>query len=115
MKTSLSIFIILCGISLNSMAAIVCHTPRMNRNFEIDDNKISFFQEGSELKHREIASLVTRNKVDGIGLTKVVNFENQKHIIHIENVDHFSDINDYIIIKNNTGHEIVYPLSCNNN
>lgn len=32
-------------IASNSFAAIVCHTPRMNKTFEINDNKISFIKE----------------------------------------------------------------------
>lgn len=112
MKTLLLTSLLL--ISFNSMAAIVCHTPRMNKNFEIKDNRISFFKDEKELKNRDIASLVSRNKNEVKGMTKIVEFENQKHTIHIEDVNSFSDINDYIVIKNKTGHEVIYPLTCNN-
>jgi hypothetical protein len=101
-------------LSINSYASIVCHTPRMNKQFEIKENKISFFKEENELKNREIASLVSRNKSELKGLTKIVDFENQKHTIHIEDKNNFSDVNDYLVIRNKSGHEIIYPISCNN-
>lgn len=100
-------------IASNSFAAIVCHTPRMNKTFEINDNKISFIKEDEYSKKREIASVISRNKNDFKGMTKIVDFENQKHIIHIENSKEFSDANDYLIVKNKLGHEVTYPLTCN--
>lgn len=108
------IYLSLMILSFNSMASIVCHTPRMNKMFEINDNKVSFINEDVPMKNREIASLVSRNKTSATGMTKIVNFENQKHTIHIEDVNNFSDVNDYITIKNKSGHEIIYPLSCKN-
>lgn len=101
-------------ISFNSMAGIVCHTPRLNKVFEINENKITFIHELDQNKNRELASVNSRNKNDISGLTKVVNFENEKHTIHIENIKKFSDIDDYIVIRNHIGHEVTYPLSCSN-
>lgn len=109
-----TLFTLIFSLStINVMASIVCHTPRMNKNFEIKDNHVSFFNELSN-KNREIASLVSRNKLAQNGITKIVDFENQKHIIHIEDTSNFSDVNDYIIIRNHVGHEVTYPISCIN-
>jgi hypothetical protein len=112
MKTLFAALILI--FSIQSMASIVCHTPRMNKIFEIKENHISFFNEFSENKNREIASLVSRSKSDATGVTKIVDFENQKHTIHIENTNNFSDVNDYLLIKNKMGHEMMYPITCQN-
>lgn len=112
MKTLIIIFLAI--MSINSMAGIVCHTPRLNKVFEINDNKITFIHEIDQHKNRELASVNSRNKTDLSGLNKIVNFENEKHTIHIENTKNFSDVDDYIVIRNQIGHEITYPLSCSN-
>lgn len=110
MKT-LFIFI-LAMITVNAQASILCHTPRSNKIFEIKDAKVTFFNEFDTTAHRELASVVSRNRSNDKGLTKVVEFENQKHTIHIADAAHFSDVDDYIIIKAKSGHEVTYPISC---
>jgi hypothetical protein len=94
-------------------ANVVCHTPRLNKIFELkSDNNVTFFHENDSSLRRELASLVSRNKVSDSGVTKIVNFENQKHTIHINDMKKFSDADDYIIIKAKSGHETTYPLLC---
>lgn len=95
-----------------SQASIVCHTPRLNKVFELKNNNITFFHENDSSAKRELASLVSRNKLSEVGITKIVSFENQKHTIHINDVKNFSDADDYIIIKAKSGHEVTYPLLC---
>lgn len=99
------------GASAN--ARIVCHTPRSNKIFEIKDTRVTFYTEfdTSSVK-RELASVVSRSRPTEKGMTKIVDFENQKHIIHIADIANFSDSNDYIIIKAKSGHEMTYPLNC---
>lgn len=106
---------ILTLISFDLSASVVCHTPRMNKIFEVSDKKVTFFNEfeNNETK-RELASVASRTKSTATGLTKIVDFENQKHTIHISNLQNFSDVDDYIIIKSRTGHEVTYPLTCEN-
>jgi hypothetical protein len=110
MKTAFFTFIIL--LSFNTQASVFCHTPRMNKVFEVADQKITFFNEYDNTARRELASLNSRNKPSPQGLTKIVDFENQKHTIHIGSLENFSDVEDYIIIKSNDGHEVTYPLTC---
>ena len=111
-----SLFILLAVITTTQIAAanVVCHTPRLNKIFEVkaDNNNVTFFQENDSSAKREIASLVARTKNSDMGVTKIVNFENQKHTIHINNMNNFSDADDYIIIKAKSGHETTYPLIC---
>jgi len=103
---------VLTMITVNAQASILCHTPRSNKIFEIKDAKVTFFNEFDTTAHRELASVVSRNRTNDKGLTKVVEFENQKHTIHIADAAHFSDVDDYIIIKAKSGHEVTYPISC---
>lgn len=105
---------IIAVMSFNSQASIVCHTPRSNKVFEIKDTKITFFSEFDSSAKRELASVPSRTKSNETGVTKIVNFENQKHTIHIGDTANFSDTEDYIIIKAKSGHEVTYPLSCQN-
>ena len=98
--------------SLTAHANIFCHTPRSNKIFEIKDKRVTFFNEFDTTASRELASVGSRSRTDEKGMTKIVEFENQKHTIHIEDAAHFSDTNDYIIIKAKSGHEVTYPLSC---
>jgi hypothetical protein len=111
MKTLLVLTLLV--MTAKSFASIICHTPRMNKIFEINDNKVSFIHEGDRSSDRAIASLISRNKNDAKGITKIVDFEGAKHTIHIEDAKRFSDVEDYILIKSKTGHEIIYPITCN--
>jgi hypothetical protein len=99
-------------MSFGASASIVCHTPRSNKIFEINDRKVTFFNEFDVSAKRELASIVSRSKLTEKGMTKIVEFENQKHTIHISDAAHFSDVDDYIVIKAKSGHEVTYPLSC---
>lgn len=110
MKTLVITFFTL--LTFNTEASVLCHTPRMNKIFEVSDKKVTFFNEFDSKAKRELASVTSRSKSIDMGVTKVVEFENQKHTIHIANMNSFSDVNDYIIIKSRTGHEVTYPLSC---
>jgi hypothetical protein len=113
MKTILLLSAFVATIQVSS-ASIVCHTPRLNKIFELkDNNSITFFHENDSSAKREIASMVSRSKITDTGITKIVNFENQKHTIHINDMKKFSDADDYIIIKARSGHETTYPLTCN--
>lgn len=111
MKTLIMTFLTI--LTFNTEASVLCHTPRMNKVFEVSDKKITFFNEFDvQTNKRQLASVTGRTISSETGMTKVVNFENQKHTIHISDMNNFSDVNDYIIIKSRTGHEITYPLTC---
>lgn len=112
MKTTLFILSVIVTFASTSEASVMCHTPRLNKIFELKDNKVTFFHENDSSARRELASLVSRTKEADGGVTKFVNFENQKHTIHINNLKKFSDVDDYIIIKAKSGHETTYPLIC---
>jgi hypothetical protein len=112
MKTLLFTVLTLISFNTEVEASILCHTPRMNKIFEVKDTKVTFFNELDSKANRELASVHSRNKKTENGFTKFVDFENQKHTIHISDMNNFSDVNDYIIIKARTGHEVTYPITC---
>ena len=35
-----------------------------------------------------------------------------KQLIHIEDIQNFSEVDDYIVLENNKGYRITYPLKC---
>lgn len=110
MKTFTLLALTLWGFS--AMASIKCQTPNQHKIIELKANKVVILK-GDDLERRELASFeFVKTKSKGNGFTKYMNFENQKHIIHVEDQQKFSDVNDYLIIKDNAGHEMTYPLSC---
>ncbi|MGZ3808639.1 MAG: hypothetical protein ACXVCE_11180, partial [Bacteriovorax sp.] len=77
MKT---LFITLITVmSATTQASIFCHTPRSNKVFEIKDSRVTFFNEFDTNAKRELASVISRSRPTEAGLTKIVEFENQKH------------------------------------
>lgn len=114
MKTSLLLLTVsfLFTFAGNVHANLICHTPRMNKIIEINDSEVTFFQEGDSNLSRKLASVQSRTKKSGPGFSKTVSFENQKHTIFVKDVKNFSEVEDYIVIKAPTGHEVTYPLTC---
>lgn len=124
LKWILSVFLI---FALNSVHAsiieksIVCENPRINKKIVLTGHKVTFLNTEKLFKHqaegRRLASIgrtfeYVRTQKTHSSLTKFVNFEGNKHTIHIENKNGFSYVNDYISIKSREGHELTYPLNC---
>ena len=95
---------------------VICHTPRMKLAFKVDNQHIAFLQhKQKDGPDRQIASseeMDCGTRLTHKGFTKVVNYEGKKHKIHIRDVNKFSALDDYIIIRNSEGHEVTYPLNC---
>ncbi len=118
MKTAflaITVFIISLWAQV-SMAAVEgtinCHTPRMNKVFNITQDKIVFEQDEMSAA-RNIASVdKVRTKREGSGFTKILNYEGNKYTIHIANEERFDEVEDYLSIRSEKGHEITYPITC---
>ena len=118
MKTLITIMITF--LSLSSFAALspnkakmICHTPRLDKAFIVGATQVTFIDETQAEADRNLASVEgLRTKVSARGFTKILNFEGQKHTIHVENVNSPSQIDDYLVIKSREGHELTYPLDC---
>ncbi|OUR96244.1 hypothetical protein A9Q84_07755 [Halobacteriovorax marinus] len=120
MKTIRAIFFTILTLSfmqvIQARAAvhgkIECHTPRMKKSFVIFNNKVSFLEDTE--RGRMVASAKTlRTKRKNNGFTKILHYWGQRHEIHVGNVSKFSELNDYLTIRTAKGHEITYPLTCN--
>ncbi|WP_127716642.1 hypothetical protein [Halobacteriovorax sp. HLS] len=119
MKTIRAIFITLLTLSfvqiIQARAAvhskIECHTPRMKKSFVIFNNKVAFLEE-TETGRMVASAKSLRTKRKGSGFTKVLNYWGERHEIHVGDTNKFSELNDYLTIRTNKGHEITYPLTC---
>lgn len=96
-------------------SSIICHTPRAQLALKISPDHISFIERNRGVNHRSIASTkinAVRTQFIGNGYRKTLHFENKRHTISIKDFNDLNEIDNYIVIKNNEGHEITYPLNC---
>lgn len=99
-----------------SMAAvntsISCSTPHMGKVFTITEDKVVFEQDELSAS-RSVASIQKiRTKKEGNGFTKILSYESNKYTIHIANEENFDEVEDYLSIRSEKGHEITYPINC---
>ncbi len=118
MKTLLSLLLTIMSLTAYSAVApsnakMVCHTPRLDKAFVVGATQVTFLDETQAEADRQLASIDgIRTKITGNGFTKIMNFEGQKHTIHVNDVNSPSQVNDYLVIKSREGHELTYPLDC---
>ena len=96
-------------------AAIVCITPRFEKAFLIENDKVSFFkyEDGANTRIRKVASIKeTKTFSRGVALDKKLVHQGHNVHIRIKNVGEFSQLEDYIAMTNTKGHTMTYPLSC---
>lgn len=100
--------------SYASNKPIVCKTHRGAKVFKIVGNRVSINLSNDIESPRMPASLNTkaRHKVNAKGVTKVLFFEGNKHLVHVEDTMNPSSLDDYVTITTNQGHAITYPLNC---
>jgi len=92
---------------------ITCHTPRGDQYLDIGENKISFYKEDSSNQQRSLASGQQTNTFKtASGFTKTLNRDKKRYTIHIENQKEYSELNDYLSVRSQDGHEMIYPLIC---
>ena len=105
------------GLTAQTMASsIVCSSPRLKKALKISNTRVAFLEEG-QLDGRQLASSAVkgvRTRNTAKGFDKIVHYEGHKHTIHIEDKSNLNELNDYIVIKSREGHEITYPLDCEN-
>ncbi|MBT3237060.1 MAG: hypothetical protein HN353_13975 [Bdellovibrionales bacterium] len=90
---------------------IVCLTERIDKKFVIQKKGIVIYNyRGDDHAGRQIASTTTSGQ--GNGLNKMIHFEGNRYLLHIENRNHFNSIDDFISIRSSKGHEIIYPVDC---
>ncbi len=117
MKTSIIVFMAFFMIGQSAFAGIVCSSDRMQKDLVISKTSVAFHEYQNSSDSRNIASADlqgVRTQKTMKGFNKIVFFEGQKHTIHVDDISKFSDVDDYITIRSQKGHEIIYPLSCHN-
>lgn len=99
----------------SDIKAIECKTAFGEKSFMIDGDKISFHKEDHEGVSRSISSVEghsVRTQKKHTGFSKTLYINGNKHRISVQNVNEFSDANDYLSITSPKGHEMTYPLTC---
>ena len=111
------ILLVLClafsfSFGLEASERFSCTTPRLSKAFVVGPTGIAFFNP-FEKQGRKIASTINaRTKLIGKGFSKILFVSGEKHIVHINDKQNLNELDDYLIIKSNKGHEITYPLDC---
>jgi hypothetical protein len=100
-------------VTVQAWASITCTTPRESKVLVIKKESISLSRPYLDQGNRGVASASSiRTKVKGNGFTKVLFINGDKHTIHVEDKKSFSEVNDYLVIRSRIGHEMTYPLNC---
>ncbi len=112
-KITVAIFFLF--LSTQVLASITCTTPRESKVLVIKKTGVSLSSPYFDKINRGLASSSSvRTKLTAKGFTKVIFIEGDKHTIHVENKNQFSEVNDYLVIRSKVGHEMTYPLTCQN-
>jgi hypothetical protein len=107
---------------------LLCQTLNNEKSFEVHEKYVSFNHMNTNFnstilnRQRSLSSakalsnsikVLSRSKrMISNGVEKKLNFEGKDHLIHIENKDDLSNLDDYIIITARNGHSITYPINC---
>jgi hypothetical protein len=103
------------SVEAASNHGITCSTAFGEKSFTIEDDRISFHKEDETGASRSISSVngeSVRTQKKNLGFTKTLYIDGNKHRINVQNVNEFSDVNDYLSITSPKGHEMTYPLNC---
>lgn len=110
----LLIWFMISASNIFAAPQIICTTPRESKVVLIKESAVALSTPEKLINQRTVASVSSvRTKLEGKGFTKIIYLDGIKHTIHIENQNQFSDVNDYMVMRSQEGHEITYPLTCN--
>lgn len=88
-----------------------CSTPRNEIAFKLSADEIVFYEE--DPKSRSLASNVESSVFkQGKALTQYFEYRGLSHIIHVQNTNKPSVVEDYILLENAEGERMLYPLEC---
>jgi hypothetical protein len=96
--------------SAYATANIHCQTFFGDKKVSISESHVTFHKEKDGRGISSTDQVKTRVKFNG--LEKVVYIDGNKHKLHIENLNKFSEASDYLAISNQEGHKVTYPLIC---
>lgn len=116
MKKVLTIFCLSVLGMLNFCLAdelpkLECHALRGQIHFLIVDQQLKLIQ-GQERTPASIPTLI--NRLQGQTLTQVTYIQGQRHRIFLENVFDLENSSNTLSLRSKQGHEMTYPLNCQN-
>jgi hypothetical protein len=95
---------------------IYCSTSFGEKNIIVESNTVAFLDNSRLENQRKISSVEQINKVrthkTSVGFNKIFYKDGNKHKLHIENKNGFSEVDDYLTIVSPKGHTVTYPLNC---
>lgn len=113
MKTLITFILLALSFASFATEKIVCFGPRNSHKVEINGKSVSVSRPFSNINRNVASEIAVRTRVMGNGFSKFFYLGGKKYTVHIDDQASFSDIDDYMIIRSNNGHEITYPLECN--
>ena len=112
LKNVIALTTLLASTSAFGIGEIVCETPRGSKTITIKKTAVSLSTPFS-LEGRGLASMKgVRTKIHGTGFTKIWYHNGNKHTVFIEDASKFSEVDDYMVVRSQKGHEMTYPLKC---
>lgn len=96
--------------AFSAVPTIHCETNFGIKSFTIEKESIAFHNEDAGRKISSVHSAKSLKTSKGLSKTLYVN--GQKHFVHIDDLNHFNDSEDYMAITSPDGHKMTYPLTC---
>lgn len=108
------LIILICGQVFGSdFQAIKCESERLSKSLVLRNGTVTFINKEDDDQNRAVASMSpARTQMVGKALNQMLRHDGKKFHIHVENVESFNDVNDYVEIKSMEGHNIIYPINC---
>lgn len=98
--------------SVSNGYSMDCSTPRHEIEFKLGADAITFYEDQSS-PERSVASDVDAAVFkQGKSLTQYFEYEGLSHLIHVQNMNNPNSSEDYILLENDEGERMLYPLEC---
>ncbi len=110
MKLFISLSLLLTGSAFAGQKSISCETNFKEKSFTIEEHTIAFHKSTSG---RSISSVQnSKTLMSQNGFTKTLYIDGNKHVIRINDINHFDSSNDFLAISSPKGHKMTYPINC---
>lgn len=110
----LKILITSMAIALFSVSngyTMECSTPRDEIEFKLGVKEITFYE--NETNERSVASEVEAAVLkQDKSLTQYFEYQGLSHLIHVKDMKKPNSSADYILLENDRGERMLYPLEC---
>lgn len=99
--------------SVSNGYSMDCSTPRQEIEFKLGPEAITFYTDKNDDPQRSVASDVEAAVLkQGESLTQYFEYEGLTHLIHVKNLKRPNSSEDYILLENDQGERMLYPLEC---